>query len=78
MFLSSIGNTLLCDSAKQALSAVLIDPALKRQQEESKKTGEGSQEDRNIVSSVLGSVKVDERTVDLDSDGEGMEDFDVE
>jgi hypothetical protein len=69
---------LLCDSAKQALSAVLIDPALKRQQEESKKTGEGSQEDRNIVSSVLGSVKVDERTVDLDSDGEGMEDFDVE
>ena len=31
-----------------------------------------------VSSNVGGSVKVEHKTVDLDSDGEGMEDFDVE
>merc|ERR1711865_689726 len=61
---------LLCDGAMEALSAVLIDPALKKIRDEEK--------ENKIVSSSLGSVKVEKKTMDLDSDGEGMEDFDIE
>ena len=40
----------------------------------SKKMGE-EEEDVNVM---LGKVKIENRTMDVDSDGEGMEDFDVE
>ena len=66
---------LLCDGAMEALSAVLIDPALKKIRDEQKNTTE---KENKIVSSSLGSVKVEKKTMDLDSDGEGMEDFDIE
>ena len=80
--------SVLCASAMDALDAILIDPALKKkmllqQQREdggeedegaSKKMGE-EEEDVNVM---LGKVKIENRTMDVDSDGEGMEDFDVE
>ena len=71
----------LCGSTMDALDAILIDPALKNKMQlaaeggGSKKMGEEEVED---ASTMLGKVKIENRTVDVDSDGEGMEDFDVE
>lgn len=84
----------LCAGVMESLEAVVLDPALKNKMEslenlESRERGgptkEGHKEDGDdgsssaiASSSVGGSVTVDCKTMDLDSDGEGMEDFDVE
>ena len=81
--------SVLCGSAMDALDAILIDPALKKkmllqlqQREEGGEEDEGASkkmgEEEEDVNVMLGKVKIENRTMDVDSDGEGMEDFDVE
>ena len=76
----------MCGSVMKRLKAIVVNPNLVLADQSNGGGGGGggsgsgsAKATQEIVSSnVGGSVKVEHKTVDLDSDGEGMEDFDVE
>jgi hypothetical protein len=75
----------MCGSVMKRLKAIVMNPNLVLADQSNGGGGGGgsgsgsAKATQEIVSSnVGGSVKVEHKTVDLDSDGEGMEDFDVE